>query len=224
MITIIFYQSLNVLTSTNSCGVWTSNSFYFVNARLVHIWAYDLWNHLQWWTGRPWVPHPHQQSDWHSHSQNLQKAFFSIQTEDGKQWDILNSKFNFYRVKSHTSTDINCMAFHAVKLKQNVSFLSNKWNEIDWTISQGLHSPQKHTPARVYMVPTLTLETVVEVSISLHRLLGHDLKQVVWVGDYLCVHSHSHIMYNSESSVFLALISVHSWPSKIKARLYYGEI
>lgn len=33
---------------------------------------------------------------------------------------------------------------------------------------------------------TLTLDSVVEVPLSLHGLLGHDLKQVVGVGDDLC--------------------------------------
>lgn len=45
---------------------------------------------------------------------------------------------------------------------------------------------QTHTPASVYMAPTLTLDSVVKVPLSLHRLLGHNLKQVVWVGNDLC--------------------------------------
>lgn len=36
---------------------------------------------------------------------------------------------------------------------------------------------------------TLTLDSVVEVPLPLHGLLGHDLKQVVGVGDDLCAQS-----------------------------------
>lgn len=36
---------------------------------------------------------------------------------------------------------------------------------------------------------TLTLDSVMEVSLPLHGLLGHDLKQVVGVGDDLCAQS-----------------------------------
>lgn len=39
------------------------------------------------------------------------------------------------------------------------------------------------------MAPTLTLDSVVKVPLSLHGLLGHDLKQVVGVGDDLCADS-----------------------------------
>lgn len=32
---------------------------------------YNLCNHLQWWTGKPWAPHQRLQSGWDSHNQNL---------------------------------------------------------------------------------------------------------------------------------------------------------
>lgn len=44
---------------------------------------------------------------------------------------------------------------------------------------------QTHTPTSVYMAPTLTLDSIVKVPLSLHGLLGHDLKQVVGVRDDL---------------------------------------
>lgn len=65
-----------------------------------------------------------------------------------------------------------------------MSFASD-CSEIDLTTSQRVLAHQTHTPVSVYMAPTLTLDSVVEIPLSLHRLLGHDLKQVVGVGDDL---------------------------------------
>lgn len=42
--------------------------------------GYDLCNHLQWLTGKPWAPHLRQQSDWHFHNQNLQKSTANYQS------------------------------------------------------------------------------------------------------------------------------------------------
>ncbi len=48
-------------------------------------------------------------------------------------------------------------------------------------------TPIRHTPLRVFTwLPTLTLDSVVQVPLSLHGLLGHDLEQVVGMGDDLC--------------------------------------
>lgn len=58
-------------------------------------------------------------------------------------------------------------------------------SEIDLSTSLRVLAHQTHTPVIVCMDPTLTLDSVVKVPLSLHRLLGHDLKQVVGVGDDL---------------------------------------
>lgn len=67
----------------------------------------------------------------------------------------------------------------------SVPFVSHN-SETDLTTSQRVLAHETHTPATVYMAPTLTLDSVVKVPLSLHGFLGHDLKQVVGVGDYLC--------------------------------------
>lgn len=72
-----------------------------------------------------------------------------------------------------------------MKLKLSMSFATD-CSETDLTTSQQVLDHQKQTPASVCMAPTLTLDSVVKVPFSLHRLLGHDLKQVVGVGDDLC--------------------------------------
>lgn len=58
--------------------------------------------------------------------------------------------------------------------------------KIDLTTRQRILAHQTHTAAGVHTFPTLTLDSVVKVPLSLHRLLGHDLKQVVGMGDDLC--------------------------------------
>lgn len=47
--------------------------------------------------------------------------------------------------------------------------------------------PTKHSDDPV-SISTLTLNSVVEVPLSLHRLLGHDLKQVVGMRNDLYTH------------------------------------
>lgn len=72
-----------------------------------------------------------------------------------------------------------------MKLKLSMS-VTTECSETDLTTSQQVFDRLKHTPASVCMASTLTLDSVVKVPFSLHRLLGHDLKQVVGVRDDLC--------------------------------------
>lgn len=86
-----------------------------------------------------------------------------------------------------------------MELKLSVSFATD-CSEIDLTTSQRVFAHQTHTPASVYMAPTLTLDSVVQVPLSLHGLLGHDLKQVVGMGDDLC------------TDYYVSILSTHQHP------------
>lgn len=87
-----------------------------------------------------------------------------------------------------------------MKLKSSVSSETD-CAEIDLTKSQRVLAHQTHTPASVCMAPPLTLDSVVKVPLSLHRLLGHDLKQVVGVGDDLCTDHHISILRTCQHTV-----------------------
>lgn len=97
----------------------------------------------------------------------------------------LNMDVRALAQKQASSLLHTCSFLNSIKLKLSVSFATD-CSEIDLTTSQRVLPHQRHTPASLYIAPTLTLDSVVKVPLSLHRLLGHDLKQVVGVGDDLC--------------------------------------
>lgn len=85
-----------------------------------------------------------------------------------------------------------CSSFLRSAHQQSTSTATN-CRETVLTTSQQVLDRRKHTPATVCMASTLTLDSVVKVPFSLHGLLGHDLKQVVGVGDDLCTDSNCFI-------------------------------